>query len=238
MILNKVLKADCMELMGGMADESVDLVLTDPPFNANYAGRPNRKTKVFDQFANDNLTPEAHTEFLENAVKEIYRVMKKDSSAYIFVDFRNYHRFYPIMEKYFKVKNCLIWDKESIGMGYCYRFQHEFILYVHKGKGSPLNFEKRNVCDIMKAKRVRPLDHPTRKPIDLLKQLITHSSKEGDIVFDPFAGSFSTAVAAKLLNRNFICCELEDVYVEIGKKRIKSVEENGTDAVAIPLPKE
>jgi site-specific DNA-methyltransferase (adenine-specific) len=221
-VINKITNGDCLNVLKELDDNVVDLVVTDPPFNMAYSGRG--KKNKFDGFANDDLSPEEHSAWLESILKETHRVLKEDSSLYIFVDFRNYARFYQSVEKYFNIKHCIVWDKESIGMGYYYRFQHEFIIYAHKGKGKKLNFPMKNVPDIIKAKRVGRLNHPTQKPTDLIETLIKHSSVEGDLVLDMFAGSFTTAIACANTNRNFICTELDNEYCKIGEERLSECE--------------
>ena len=68
------------------------------------------------------------------------------------------------------------------------------------------------------------MDHLTPKPLDLIERIIKASSNPGDIVLDCFAGSGTTAVAAKKLQRNFLCCELDKEYVEVARKRLKSIK--------------
>jgi len=216
---NRILNIDCFDLLGQLPDESIDLILTDPPYNLGYSGRG--KINEFEAFANDELTPEAHTAWFDSVLVEFERVLKQNSAVYIFIDYRNYARLYNIIEKYFTIKNCIIWDKTSIGMGQAYRFQHEFIIYAVKGK-APLRFEKRNVSDVWHIKRAntRKYKHPTQKPLGTVELPIQYSSDTGDTVLDPFAGSFTTAVACKNLERDFICGELDKAYCDIGEIRI------------------
>lgn len=219
-LLNVVQNKDCFELMSEIPDESVDLVVTDPPYNMGYSGRG--KVNEFSDFANDNLTPEEHTRWFKDVLKELHRILKNNTAIYIFIDFRNYSRLYNAIEEYFCIKNCIVWDKTSIGMGQCYRFQHEFIIYAHKGKPT-LNFPKRNVSDVWHIKRAntRQYKHPTQKPLDVIKLPIMYSSNPGDVVCDPFLGSGTTAVACKELKRNFIGSELDNNYCDIAVERLK-----------------
>ncbi len=107
-------------------------------------------------------------------------------------------------------------------MGASYRFQHEFIIYAVKGK-PVLNFEKRNVSDVWHCKRASgKYKHPTQKPSDLMELPIKYSSNPGDLVLDPFAGSFTVAAACKKLDRNFISGELDNKYCEIGKEKLNN----------------
>lgn len=219
-LINETLNMEALELLGRIDDESIDLVLTDPPYNMDYSGRG--KINEFEGFANDNLTPEEHSIWFDGILAEMHRVMKQNSAIYVCIDYRNYARIYPLIEKYFTIKNCIVWDKMSIGMGASYRFQHEFIIYAVKGKPA-LNFVKRNVPDIWHCKRESgKYKHPTQKPLELMKLPIEYSSNRGDLVLDPFAGSFTTALACKQLDRNFISSEIDVKYCEIGKQRLNN----------------
>lgn len=219
-LLNKVHNVDCFELLGKLPDESIDLVVTDPPYNMGYSGRG--KINEFDGFANDKLTPEQHTEWFDDVLAELYRVLKNNTAIYIFIDFRNYARLYGIVDKYFDIKNCIVWDKTSIGMGQCYRFQHEFIIYAHKGKPK-LNFIKRNVSDVWHIKRAntRQYKHPTQKPVEVMALPVRYSSDAGNVVLDPFLGSGSLAVVCKDLGRHFIGAEIDKQYCEITETRLE-----------------
>jgi len=185
---------DAMELLKQIPDESIDLVLTDPPYNMNYSGRG--KDNEFKEFANDNLNEKEHSEWFNNILKEYYRVLKDNKSIYIWIDFRNYARIYNLVKELFDIKNCIIWDKKSIGMGQCFRFQHEMCIYAWKGKGE-LYLEKKNIPDIWQLKRdnVSEYNHPTQKPLSAMEKPILYSTKADDLILDVFMGSWTTAVA-------------------------------------------
>jgi len=227
-LLNLVFNIDCLELLSKIEDESIDLIATDPPYNLSYNGRG--KINSFNCFLNDSLTSEEHGIWFDTVLRELHRVLKQDSAIYVFTDYRKYPMFYVLMEQYFNIKNCIVWDKMSIGMGQQYRFQHEFIIYAIKGKAK-LNIDKRNVSDIWHIKRdnVRKYKHPTQKPLELFDRIIKYSSKKGDIVLDPFVGSGTSAVSAFSNSRYFIGSDVDKNYCEVAVERLK---ENGyTDDV-------
>lgn len=176
--LNSIYNADCLEALKFIPDKSIDLVVTDPPYNMDYHGRG--KINSFEKFANDNLTEQQHTEWFEKVLTELNRVLKDNTAIYIYIDFRNYARIYPLVKKYFEIKNCIVWDKESIGMGMFYRFQHEFCIFGVKGKPQ-LYSEKRNLADVWHLKRdsSSSYDHPTQKPLSAVSLPIQHSSLMG-----------------------------------------------------------
>lgn len=146
--LNQVIQGDCLKVLKELPSGSVDLVVTDPPYNMAYSGRG--FLNKFSSFANDDLTPEEHSKWFDKIVKELYRVLKDDTAIYIWIDWRNYARIYPIIEKYFDIKNCIVWDKETIGMGKHYRFQHELCIFAVKGD---YKHEDHSKSDIWRFKR-------------------------------------------------------------------------------------
>lgn len=123
-------------------------------------------------------------------------------------------------EKYFKLKNILVWVKNNHGSGdlqASYAPKYEFILYGNKGRRKFENGRKEDVLFYNKTKNEL---HPTQKPVDLLEFLINNSSIENDNILDPFMGSGSTGVACQNTNRNFIGFELDEHYFQIAKERL------------------
>ena len=137
-------------------------------------------------------------------------------------------------------RNLLVWYKTNPPPRMSktnYLFANEYIVYAIRDKGKPglstFNFSTQSTMhntfisgSLQGKERLRGKDgmaiHPTQKPLTILKKLIFTSSKEGDIVLDPFMGIGSTAVACKELKRNYIGCELNPKYVEWAKKRLVS----------------
>jgi site-specific DNA-methyltransferase (adenine-specific) len=130
------------------------------------------------------------------------------------------------IENFFIIKNILVWDKNSFGMGDLYGQyapSYEFIIFAVKEQGRKLNGKRER--DLLSFQKTKCDLHPTQKPVDLLEYLITKSSNENDTILDPFMGSGSTGVACVKTNRNFIGIELDENYFNIAKKRIRKVEE-------------
>lgn len=129
--LNQIIQGDCLEVMKTFPDKSVDLVLTDPPYNLDYTGRVKGK---FTRFDNDNLEEQEYIEFVSQITKEISRICKDTSAVYLFIDWRNYPIWsQKISELYAPIKNCIVWVKNGFGMGQYYRFQHEFCIFSIRG---------------------------------------------------------------------------------------------------------
>lgn len=221
MEVNEIYQGDCLELMRQLPDGFVDLIVTDPPYNMDYHGRGERNQ--FDPLANDQLTSDEHSAWFTACLDQMHRVLADNSHIYIWIDWRNYGRVYELVARRFTIKNCIVWDKSSIGMGQRYRFQHEFCIFAEKGDGKELKLEKRNVSDIWRCKRDATSDyqHPTQKPVDLIYPAITNSSEPDGLVLDPFSGSGTTCVAAKQAGRRYLGFELDPKYVDVARGRLR-----------------
>jgi len=148
--------------------------------------------------------------------------MKKDSHVYIFTSWKVYEQVKPIIEKYFEVKNCLIWNKNNWSMGDLngnYAEKYEMIIFATQGNRRLLG-EKRPV-NVLDFERTGNSNHPTEKPVNLIKELIKNSTVEGEVVLDYFAGSGSTLVAGLETGRNPIGIESNEEYINIIKGRLK-----------------
>lgn len=198
----------------------VDIVITDPPYGMNYQSGWRTQNK-YEKIINDN-----NLDFIDTYFSECYRLMKDNTAIYCFCSWHNIDVFKQAFEKYFKLKNILVWVKNNHGSGDLqagYAPQYELILYGNKGRRT---FEKRRTSDVLYFKRTGNNFHPTEKPTDLLQFLISNSSKKGDTVFDGFMGSGSTGVACVNTNRNFIGIELDPNYYQIATERIAQAEKS------------
>ena len=206
---------DCLELMKDIPDGSVDLVLTDPPYGMAF--KSNYRKEKYNEIQNDKSL-----EWLERYISECYRVLKNNSAIYCFCSWHNVDVFKQAIEKKFKIKNILIWEKNNTSMGdlkASYAPKYEMIIFAHKGRKLLNGFR---YADIIKANRTGNKLHPTEKPVDLLELFIKNSSDESAVVFDGFMGSGSTGVACVNTNRNFIGIELDEGYFQIAKQRIEN----------------
>ena len=120
----------------------------------------------------------------------------------------------------FKLLNVLVWNKNNAMPNHWYMKNAEFIVMLRKGGAKYIN--NQGTKQIIQVNNVRNKQHPTEKPIDLMKILIENSTNENDIVLDPFMGSGSTGVACVNTNRNFIGIEMDDNYFKIASERIKN----------------
>lgn len=208
--------------MKSMGDNSIDMVLCDPPYLMNY--RSNRRVvqDKFDFIEGDKNSDDNYI-VISEYIKECYRLLKDDSAFYMFCSWHHIEFFKSEVEKYFKLKNILVWEKNNHGSGDLqagYAPKYEFILYANKGR---CKFRHGRHDDILNFNKVRSSDlsHPTEKPVNLCEFLIYNSTDEGATVLDGFMGSGTTGVACKHLNRKFIGCEIDKHYFDIAKNRIE-----------------
>ena len=220
--LNKIHQGDCLELMKEIPDNSVDLILTDPPYLMNY--RSNRRVvkDKFEHIANDVDS----TDLIASYLREAYRILKDNTALYCFCSWHKIDFFKQEIEKLFTIKNVIVWNKNNHGSGDLtggYAPKYEFIIFAHKGRSLHRTKRRADVIDCAKVDSSK-LTHPTEKPTELLKIFIENNSDVGQIVFDGFAGTGSTLIASKVLNRNFIGIELSEEYCKIAEKRLSEAK--------------
>lgn len=208
---NTIIQGDCIDVMKSMDAGSVDFVLTDPPYLVNF--QSNRRKVKHERIHGDN-----DSAWLDEAFKQIYRVMKQDSICISFYG-------WPAMEEFgkawrlarFTPKSHFAYIKSNLGLGWFTRGQHEPAILLCKG--SPKRPETA-ISDVIHAEVTGNEFHPTQKDAVAMAKMMEPFTKEGDIVFDPFCGSGSTLVAAKALGRRYIGIEIEPKYVKIAEQRL------------------
>jgi len=213
-------EADVAKLMD---NQKADMVFTDPPYNVDYSGRgKNNLGKI----ENDNMSNDKFNLFLNDCFELTDKHLKPLSSLYIcHPDSKTNQKiaFEVNFGKYFAKSSTLIWEKPSAGMGWQdYRSQHEPILYGwKKGKGKHKFYGDRTKTTIWKIKRdgQSTYKHPTQKPVALIKEALLNSSKEEDIIYEPFCGSGSTLIGSETCNRKCFCLELDAKFCDVIIKR-------------------
>jgi len=203
---NKLIIGDCLEEIPKLDNEIIDCLIIDPPYGINYQSKHTKNIK--EKLKNDN---QKAFNLLDNSLKLIQPKLKKNSHVYIFTSWKVIDKVKPIIEKYFQLKNCLVWDKMNGGMGDLlgnYADRHELILFGIQGKKKLQSNDKRP-DNLLQIKRIEQSpEHQTQKPIKLIEKLINNSTKENELVVDYFAGSGSTLKAAKELNRRWLGIEI------------------------------
>lgn len=197
-------------------DQLIDLYLTDPPYNVDYEGGTGLK------IMNDSMDDGAFLAFLADAYRRADEHMKTGASFYIFhADSEGYNFRAAIKEVNWMMKQCLIWEKQSMVMGrQDYQWKHEPILYGWKSGAAHAWYSDRKQTTLLKFDRPsRNAEHPTMKPLNILAYLIRNSSKSGDLVFDNFLGSGSTLIACQETGRTCYGAELDPKYCDVIRKR-------------------
>ena len=213
----KLYHEDCIKVMQSMSDESVDLVVTDPPYLMDFVSH--RRKELYAPITSDNL---GGAELIATYFNECERILKPNTAIYCFCSWHHIDFFKKEFEKHFKLKNIIIWNKNNHGSGDlrgAYAPKYEMILYGHKGRSL---FRDKRLADVIDCDKISGLrsQHPTEKPVDLLKIFIANNSDEGNVVFDGFMGVGSTGIACKELGRDFIGCEIDDTYFNIAQERL------------------
>lgn len=224
---NYIKLGDCLELLKEILDNSIDLIVTDPPYliENTTAGSQSKLAKSI-QKMNDEIESNSLTKgFNIRILNEMVRVMK-NINIYVWCN----HKQIPMYFDYFvKDKKCsfdiLIWNKTNATplFNNKYLTDKEYCLYFRKnGLCNPQTYNdaKTVFYQPINIKDKKLYNHPTIKPLNIIQTLIKNSSLPGEIVLDPFLGSGTTAVASKMLNRKYIGFEINKDYFEIAQKRI------------------
>lgn len=222
---------DCLEIMKDIPDESIDLIITDPPYKIVQGGCTNKAVRL--KGSNQEQLKKG-TLFNNNSIKfsewvpEVYRVLKNNSHCYIMSNDRNINELLNVCKNTgFKLLNILVWGKSKHSPNRYYMKNCEFIVFLRKGKAKNIN--NMGTKQLLLVNNVENKRHPSEKPIELMKILIENSSNENDVVLDCFMGIGTTGVACKKLNRNFIGIELDEKYFNIAKERIENEDNNYGD---------
>lgn len=232
--LNKIVLGDCYQLIKQLPDNSVDLIVTDPPYliENTKAGGGSRLSQSI-QKMNDQLANGVLTDGIDEKILEEYIRVMKTPNIYIWCN----HKQIPMYIDFFVNKNkcnfdILIWVKTNATplFNNKYLTDKEYCLYFRKGAYcNPQSYEDAKTV-FSKPINVSDKDkflHPTCKPIDIIKTIIRNSSHENDVVLDTFIGSGTTAVACKELKRRFIGFEIDEKWHRIANDRLENIDANG-----------
>ena len=213
---DQVIMGDCIEVLDGMPDNSVDMVLTDPPYHIpvnHFVSRGGKNTRHIE----DTAIISTYFKLLFSKLK---RVTRPSGAWYVFCDGQSFPIFYNVLLPLCHSVRPLIWDKMQIKMGHTWRMQHEIITYATPEALAPIPTAD---GDVLRYKSVPPHKrlHPAQKPLELL-QCIIHKHPNAITVLDPFAGSGSSLVAAHVLGRHYVGIELNGDHVDTCLKRLAS----------------
>ena len=215
--MNRLIHGDCMQELKVLPSNSVDLVCTDPPYGDHTAYGRSQRTIIGNEHPLVGLI----------AIADCYRIIRRNRCCFVFLDAKHLAFVDTFIRRYtdYKLREYLVWDKCSIGMGRGFRKRHEMVLALEKGTPS---YNSDSLANVLTCKRVSTEEHPHKKPIDLMKALISHVTLPGHIVLDPFAGSGTTALAAKELGRKYIGIERDAQHFRTAQARISEARCRGT----------
>lgn len=207
-IINTIVEGDCIEVMKGIEDKSIDLVLTDPPYGIDYN---NNKLNRYSHSKFDNIQNDKGEINYSELIKECMRIGKRTIifGAINFMKDLPYKGIWICWDKRTKIEADkvfgspfeLAWCDKIGGYDKIYRIMH----------GGVINADGKN----------SPRFHPTQKPVELFSRILLDYSDENDLILDPFLGSGTSAVACQNLKRNFIGIELNKEYVKIARQRLR-----------------
>ena len=241
---HKIICGDCAEELKKIRDESVDLIITDPPFNIgkDYGEYKDRKSR------------EEYIEWCKKWLTELTRVLKDGGALYLFNYPENNAYLMPFLDEKLTFKRWMTWHYPvNTGMSPTNftRSQHSILFYIKGQRSRAFNKDDiaepyRNPTDKRILERIQngskgktPYDvfhfnivknvskdktpHPCQIPKELIKIFIKASSNKGDLILDPFGGSFTTSASAKELDRNSISIEINQKFCKIGKERLNKI---------------
>lgn len=249
MKLNKIYHEDCLTTLKKMKDDSVDLVITSPPYNMNlrirkgeYCSRQIVKeiSTKYTEF-DDNLPIEEYNKLHTEVLRELIRVSELIFYNIQIVTGSKRSIFKMIGEFSDYLKDIIVWDKgnaqPSIQEQVLNR-RTELILVFDKDYPISRQYRKRGTFkrgtlnDVWEIKRERSTggeNHGAVFPQELVARILDNFSEKGDVIYDPFMGTGTTAVVAKRLNRKFLGSEISKKYIEIAKERLKHTEDLFTE---------
>lgn len=213
-------QSDAVAWLRALPSESVDLVVTDPPYESLEKHRAigtTTRLKHSKASSNDWFSIFPNARFPE-LFAEVFRVLRRNTHFYLYCDPETMFVAKPIAEAAgFKFWKPLIWDKCKIGMGYHYRARYECVLFFEKGKRKLGDL---GIADILEAPRISG-GYPAEKPSAVSEVLIRQSTEPGQLVIDPFMGSGSVGVAAVTAGRIFAGNDLCREAVDITRDRLR-----------------
>lgn len=220
-ITNTIINADCLDILKQLPDKCIDLVLTDPPYNAsnsNISFEDKNYHSVNEKWDKDFNA----TDFLEAACQKL----KPSGSMLVFCSYHTLSQ-YLCFDK-MKIQQIIHWQKTNPFPAITKVYTPSIEYCVWLVNGSPYCFNKQyvetNVISFSTCQGKERIAHPTQKPLKLIQQLLVVHSNENDLVLDCFSGSGTTAVACHNLKRRFICIEKDPEYWAASVKRLEEVQ--------------
>lgn len=258
---NKIINGDSIEALSRLPDSSVDMVFADPPYNLQLGQglvRPDDSIVegVFDDW--DKFDDFAHYDSWSKAwLTQAHRVLKPDGTLWVIGSYHNIFRVGALLQSLgFWILNDIIWRKTNPMpnfRGTRFTNAHETLIWAAKSQKSKYTFNYKALKVFNDDLQMRSDDwvfplctggerlkdecgnklHATQKPLGLVARAIVTASERADLILDPFLGTGTTAVAAKMLGRDYIGIERDSAYVKAAKARVAKTKTFESDALEI-----
>tara|TARA_B100000989_G_scaffold151450_1_gene113001 strand:- start:213 stop:1283 length:1071 start_codon:yes stop_codon:yes gene_type:complete len=259
-LLSSIQNGDCLKLLKNIPEKSFDLIFADPPYNMQIGDKLRRPDDskvngVYDKW--DQFESFQHyDEFSLKWLKECKRILKDNGSIWVIGSYHNIFRLgYHLQNLNYWILNDIIWRKNNPMpnfRGTRFTNAHETLIWASKNKNSKYTFNYQSLKCLnddlqMRSDWLFPICngkerlkkngkkiHSTQKPESLLHRIILATTNKGDIIFDPFLGTGTTAVVAKKLGRNYFGIEKDKKYFKAANLRIKNtkiIEDNYLDTI-------
>ncbi len=221
----RLVLGDAMSELGKLADGSVDLVVTDPPYRLNYTSGSRTSIGFAYKWTNPLSDLSAGSRFkihFKTWLPEVHRVLAPRSHCYVFTNDKNLETLLAESRRVgLRLHNVLVWLKNNKTPNRWYMKDAEFVAFLHKGKSFPIR--DKSTPQVLRYASVpgKKKIQPTEKPVPLLEKLVANSSESGALVLDPFAGSGSTAEACERTGRRWLSCEIDRRYYARALRRLE-----------------
>ena len=230
--LNKIYNENCLDTLSKMGDNSIDMIITSPPYNMNLRVRKGKycsRQIIKDEFSSKYDGFDEFYELHKNILSELLRV-----SGLIFYNIQivtgSKRAFFKLIGEYSDyLKDIIVWDKvngQPAMLPQVLNRQSELLLVFSNDAMTRQfkegTFDRGTLNDVWQIKRGKKVskDHGASFPEELVEKILLNFSKEGDIIYDPFMGTGTTAVVSKRLNRNYIGSEISEKYVDFSLQRL------------------
>jgi len=256
--INRILQGNCLDVLSQLPAKSIDLIFADPPYNLQLQKELHRPNMSLVDAVNDNWDKfdsfQTYDNFTRLWLTQCKRLLKPGGTLWVIGSYHNIFRIgYILQELGFWILNDVIWVKNNPMpnfRGVRFTNAHETLIWANTGESKKYTFNYHAMKQLNDEKQMRsdwwiiPLAtgserikdeqgnkaHSTQKPVSLLYRIILSSSKQGDVILDPFFGSGTTGAVAKYLHRNWIGIEQEEKYISIAQKRIDSIHQASFDS--------
>ena len=243
--MNKIYNKDCIIGMKTIPDETIDLVVTDPPFAINFKAKKANYNRTASRVLSgyNEINVEDYYKFTNNWMRQVKRVLKKSGSMYVFSGWNNLKDVLTALDvNGFTTINHIIW-KYQFGVVTAKKFvtSHYHCLFVCKNDkmrkffpysrfkknaktsdGKSLHYRDKEDVWIIKREYWTGDDKtPTKLPAEIIKKILQYSSEKNDLILDPFLGSGQVAVISKMLGRKYLGFEIIKSYYDFAYERLE-----------------